>query len=127
VNRYRSIPFRYIVKFAVWRCYYRKASIMGALRFVGLAILTAVAPIAVLIGSSPAHADPPTEGHGGLIWTFAEDDNYLGGPCTCRGLSIFSGTSVLLCDSDWHWSRGQREKGPPDVGQRPDGSGCTEP
>jgi hypothetical protein len=34
---------------------------MGALRFVGLAIVTAVAPITpimVLIGSSPAHAQP---------------------------------------------------------------------
>jgi hypothetical protein len=71
----------------------RKASIMGALRFVGLAILTAVAPIAVVIGSSPAHADPQEFGNcspegaktwtpqaGGLVCEKFGDDPVRGGP-----------------------------------------------
>ena len=43
-----------------------------AMRFVGLAMLTAVAPIAVLIGSSPAHADndyfSPCSVEGAKVW-----------------------------------------------------------
>jgi hypothetical protein len=57
-NSSRLVPSPCIVKFAVQCCYYRKAQIMGARRLAGLAILAAVAPIAVLLGSSPAHADP---------------------------------------------------------------------
>jgi hypothetical protein len=37
-------------------------SMMGTLRFVGLAVITAVAPVVVVAGSSPAHADPPNLG-----------------------------------------------------------------
>jgi hypothetical protein len=54
---------------------------MGAPRFVGLAILTAVAPIAVLIGSSPAHADTdffqPCPVEGAKVWG-------NGGPIYCQ-------------------------------------------
>lgn len=47
---------------------------MSALKFfVGLAIVTAVAPIVVLIGSSPAHADPrmwdTCSSEGAKTWT----------------------------------------------------------
>lgn len=98
---------------------------MGALRSVGLAILTAVAPIAVVIGSSPVHADPPNDVHGGVISTFAEYN--IGDSCTCAGLSIWASGQVLMCDSSWHWIRGQEERGPADIGSRPNGEACTEP
>jgi hypothetical protein len=69
-----------IVKLAVSRCCYRKAWIMGALRFVGLAILTAVAPIAVLIGSNPAHADTD-----------------LGQPCSPEGAKVWGNPGPIEC------------------------------
>lgn len=35
---------------------------MGTLRFIGLAVITAAAPVVVVAGSSPAQADPPNLG-----------------------------------------------------------------
>jgi hypothetical protein len=51
---------------------------MGALRFVGLAILTTVTPIAVLIGSSPAHAEPSPEEVGEFTYTLESDGVNVG-------------------------------------------------
>jgi hypothetical protein len=62
----------------------------NAMRFVGLAILTAVAPIAVLIASSPAHADVVIrEGQG----------------CKCEGTltTDSSGGRKLIC-KEGRWS-----------------------
>jgi hypothetical protein len=60
---------------------------MGALRFVGLAMMTAVAPIAVLIGSSPAHAGPPN----------------IGDPCSVDGAhSRAADGTLLLCQRPTH-------------------------
>jgi hypothetical protein len=106
---------------------------MGTLRFVGLAILTAVAPIAVLIGSGPAHADPPTGGHGGLISTFREYNE--GEKCTCLNLVIPSGRyNALECGGSqdapdgWRWESAAREPdNAPNPGVRPDGSPCSTP
>jgi hypothetical protein len=53
---------------------------MGALRFVGLAILTAVASIAVLIGSSPAHADTD-----------------IGQPCSPEGAKVWGNPGPIMC------------------------------
>jgi hypothetical protein len=55
-----------------------KHSLRMVLGAAALAILTAGAPTAVLVGSNPAHADPPAEGHGGLIWTFGKDGPNIG-------------------------------------------------
>jgi hypothetical protein len=55
--------------------------IMGALRFVGLAILTAVAPIAVLLGSSPAHADTD-----------------IGQPCSPEGAKVWGNPGPIYCE-----------------------------
>jgi hypothetical protein len=105
---------------------------MGALKFVGLAIVTAVAPIAVLIGSSPAHAGPPTGGHGGLISTFREYG--VGEKCTCLNLDIWAGAhNALECGGSqdapdgWRWESSEPEQGPPNPGVRPDGTPCSEP
>ena len=130
-------PVPCIVKFAVWHCCYRKAPIMGALKFVGLAILTAVAPIAVLIGSSPARADPPAGGHGGLISTFREYN--AGEKCTCLGLLTrepdWNGRAghVIQCDGSegdpngWHWYSAEEFPAGGNIGVRPDGTSCEEP
>jgi hypothetical protein len=59
----------------------RKAWIMGTPRFVGLAILTAVAPIAVLIGSSPAHADTD-----------------IGKPCSPEGAKVWGNPGPIFCE-----------------------------
>lgn len=76
-----SIRFPCIVKLVVWRCCYRKAWIMNALRLVGLAILTVIAPCAILLGSSPAHADTdfykPCPVEGAKVWG-------NGGPIMCQ-------------------------------------------
>lgn len=54
---------------------------MNAVRFVGLAMLTAIAPIAILLGSSPAHADTdfykPCSPEGAKLWG-------NGGPIYCE-------------------------------------------
>jgi hypothetical protein len=59
----------------------RKVWIMGALKFAGLAILTAaVAPIAVLIGSGPARADSD-----------------LGQPCSPEGAKVWGTPGPIYC------------------------------
>ena len=54
---------------------------MNAVRFVGLAVLTAIAPIAIFLGSSPAHADTdfykPCSPEGAKLWGD-------GGPIYCE-------------------------------------------
>ena len=57
----------------------RKAWIMRALRFVGLAMVTAVAPIAVLLGSSSAHAD-------------------TGAPCSPEGAKVWGNPGPIYCE-----------------------------
>ena len=60
---------------------------MRKLPFVGLALMTAVAPIAVVVGSSPAHADPPQ----------------LGDFCSVKGaITRAADGTVLQCDSPAH-------------------------
>lgn len=54
---------------------------MHALRLVGLAILTAIAPIAVLIGSSPAHADTD-----------------IGQPCSPEGAKLWGNPGPIYCE-----------------------------
>jgi hypothetical protein len=58
----------------------REAWIMRALRFVGLATLTAVAPIAVLLGIGPAHADTD-----------------LGKPCSPEGAKVWGVPGPIYC------------------------------
>jgi hypothetical protein len=58
----------------------RKAWIMGARRFVGLAIFTAVAPIALLLGSGPAHADTD-----------------LGKSCSPEGAKVWGNPGPIYC------------------------------
>ena len=53
---------------------------MGALRFIGLATVTAVAPIAVLIGSGPAHADD------------------IGQPCSPEGAKVWGNPGPTYCE-----------------------------
>ncbi len=74
---YRIKPLSSMV---MYRMLSREAWIMGALRFVGLAILTAVAPIAVLIGSSPAHADTD-----------------IGQPCSPEGAKVWGNPGPIEC------------------------------
>jgi hypothetical protein len=57
----------------------RKARIMRAPRFIGLAALTAIAPIAVLLGS-PAHADTD-----------------LGKPCAPEGAKVWGNPGPIYC------------------------------
>ncbi len=60
---------------------------MGTLRFVGLAVITAVAPVVVVAGSRPAHADPPN----------------LGDYCSVQGaLTRAADGTVLECTSAYH-------------------------
>jgi hypothetical protein len=54
---------------------------MGARRFIGLAMLTAIAPIAVLLGSGPAHADTD-----------------LGKPCAPEGAKVWGNPGPIYCE-----------------------------
>lgn len=54
---------------------------MGALRFIGLATVTAVAPIAVLLGSGPAHADSD-----------------IGQPCSPEGAKVWGNPGPTYCE-----------------------------
>ncbi len=53
---------------------------MGALRFAGLAMVTAAAPIAILFGSGPAHADSD-----------------LGKPCGPEGAKVWGNPGPIYC------------------------------
>ena len=53
---------------------------MGALRFVGFAAVTAIAPIAVLFGSVPAHADSD-----------------IGAPCAQEGAKLWGDPGPIYC------------------------------
>src|ERR1700758_2263790 len=68
-NRCRPLEKPPTVKRTVLWSDCRQIVIMGRLRFVGLAMVTVLAPIVVIIGGSPAHADPP----------------HLGDPCAVEG------------------------------------------
>jgi hypothetical protein len=75
---------------------------MGALKFVGLAIVAAVAPIVVLIGSSPAHAD----------------DNFPGDPCSVDGAKVWGSGGPVQCQSSggqlqWEPTEVEAVKAPP--------------
>jgi hypothetical protein len=54
---------------------------MGTLRFVRLAVVTAVAPIAIVIGSGPAHADSGT-------------------PCSPEGVKLWGDSGPIYCQRD---------------------------
>jgi hypothetical protein len=54
---------------------------MGARRFVGLATLTAIAPIAIALGAGPAHADSD-----------------LGKPCSPEGAKVWGVPGPIYCE-----------------------------
>jgi len=62
---------------------------MNALRLLGMAVVTAVAPFVVLIQSGPAHADFE--------------------PCSTEGTKLWGDTGPILCtragDEPLHWVR----------------------
>ena len=59
---------------------------MRKLPFVGLALITAIAPIAIVVGSSPAHADPQS-----------------GDLCSVKGAIIRTASGMVLqCDYPAH-------------------------
>jgi hypothetical protein len=64
---------------------------MGALRFVGVAVVTAVAPIAVLFGSGAAHADGD-----------------VGAPCAPEGTKLWGDPGPIYCqrtaDGQLQWA-----------------------
>ncbi len=53
---------------------------MGGKRLIGLAIATAVAPFAVLLGSGPAHADSD-----------------IGTPCSAEGAKVWGNPGPIYC------------------------------
>ena len=61
----------------------RKVFIMGARKFVSAATLAAVAPIAVLLGSGPAHADTD-----------------LGKPCSPEGAKVWGNPGPIYCERE---------------------------
>lgn len=86
---------------------------MHALRLVGLAILTAIAPIAVLIGSSPAHADTdigqPCSPEGAKLW--GTPARYI---ASARRTGNCNGYQFLLGHCVWRSATGLAgHRGPP--------------
>ncbi|MGZ4583397.1 MAG: hypothetical protein ACXVYI_03390 [Mycobacterium sp.] len=53
---------------------------MRALRYVGAAVVTAVAPIAIIFGSGPAHADSD-----------------IGTPCSPEGAKVWGKPGPIYC------------------------------
>lgn len=55
---------------------------MTALRFVGLAMVTAIAPFTILFGSGPAYAD---------------NNNEFGQPCSPEGTKLWGRGGPIFC------------------------------